>query len=138
MHRARPLWTACIACAPPPPARASRTASPATRDRDGHRLHLRHRQALKHLDWIVPPKTTMRGGFETGDVRGTGLEPRASQPQPALLLTLTPFGRRGPRWRGSPTGRARVRIRTPTVRVRTRTPTVRILTVRWRGSPMGT
>jgi len=25
-------------------------------------------QALKHLDWIVPPKTTMRGGFETGDV----------------------------------------------------------------------
>ena len=25
-------------------------------------------QALKHLDWIIPPKTTMRGGFETGDV----------------------------------------------------------------------
>ena len=25
-------------------------------------------QALKHLDWIVPPKTTMRGSLEGGDV----------------------------------------------------------------------
>ena len=24
-------------------------------------------QALKHLDWIVPPKTTMRGSLEGGD-----------------------------------------------------------------------
>ena len=25
-------------------------------------------QALERLDWIVPPKTTTRGGFETGDI----------------------------------------------------------------------